>query len=109
MNSTARLHPDPRHPRRRQRVGGQRGGQPGGVRQQQRPRRAHELWPQALPAQGEEEDPGGRGLRRHERGVEGDGGAGNLPGPRRLSSQGRYRIKLCVKHFICEFSFRHFE
>ena len=89
MNSAARLYPDPRHPRRRQRVGGQRGGQQGSVRQQQRPRRAHELRPQALPAQGEEEDPGGRGLRRHERGVEGDGGAGNLPGPRRLSSQGR--------------------
>ena len=26
-----------------------------------------------------------------------------------LKVDSRYRIKLCVKHFICEFSFRHFE
>ena len=82
--------PHPRPPRRRQCLGGKRRRLPGGVRERQRPGRADVLRPQTLPAQGEEEDTRGRGLRCHERSVEGDGGAGHLQGSRRLSSQGRH-------------------
>ena len=85
---------DDTHPgsaRRRQRLGGQRGRLPGRVWQRERPGGPDVLRPQTLSAEGEEKDPGGRGLRGHERGVEGDGSPRNLQGSRRLSSKGEHR------------------
>ena len=83
-----RDYPHPRPPRRRQCLGGKRRRLPRRVRERERVGGADVVRPQALPAEGEEEDPGGGGVRGHEWSVESDGGPGHLQGTRGLSSEG---------------------